>query len=955
MLANHSYTQANQSSRRVLTALLLLLLTLGFLPSHEFSSIVDYLPVHSILEAIAIVVAASVFTVGWHTYLGRADYRTVSVACLFLGVAVLDFSHLLSYQGMPDFVTPSGPDKTINFWLAARCLAALALIAAIVMPVTRPPVRYRYLLLTTVAIVVVGLHVLFLYFPQWTPNNYDEDTGLTGFKIGIEYLLILVYGVAGYLLWRRGIRTKRVDTIYLGVAAAIMALSEVLFTLFFNLFDIYNVTGHLYKVLAYAYLYQALVVSGIKSPYKALEESNSRMLATMDAIPDLMFEIKSDGTIVDYHSSVNETILLAPPSIFIGRKIQEFMSAQAYEVCQDAIADIDQHGRTSGRNYWIERKDGTHFFEISGASLVLANSDTHYLMLARDITDRRNADDELRIAATAFLSQESILITDADLRILRVNAAFEKSTGYTQAEVEGQTPTILNSGEHDAEFYKEMWDSIKATGSWHGEIYNRRKSGEVYPQSLTITAVSNLAGEITHYVGDYIDRSAIKKAEEEISKLSNFDPLTGLANRRRFLSLLEQDVARSVELKHYGALLMIDLDEFSVINDTLGHQAGDELLIEIAERLQRLVSPQDTVARYGGDEFVVVLAALGKNAAQAAKKVQEVAQTILTELEGSYQLQTSQYYSSCSIGVTLFGDDSADTAELIKQIDIALLQAKSDDGNAIRFFDPAWQTAVSERALLLIELREAIQQHQFELYYQPQWDVNGVVVGAEALVRWNHPVRGVIAPLEFIPFAEQNGLILALNQEVLELGLARIKAWQQLPQCQNLKLSINLVAKQFYEDSFAETLISRLQELAIDPRLLMFEFTESTLMDSLELAKLNMQKLNETGVQFAIDDFGTGYSSLTYLSQLPLNLLKIDQSFVRNIHLEGKDAAIVRTIINMALTLGMKVIAEGVETERQRDFLFNNGCTLYQGFLLGRPVPASQFEAERAVGSKGPE
>lgn len=233
--------------------------------------------------------------------------------------------------------------------------------------------------------------------------------------------------------------------------------------------------------------------------------------------------------------------------------------------------------------------------------------------------------------------------------------------------------------------------------------------------------------------------------------------------------------------------------------------------------------------------------------------------------------------------------------------------------------------------------------------------MNGVVVGAEALVRWNHPVRGVIAPLEFIPFAEQNGLILALNQEVLELGLARIKAWQQLPQCQNLKLSINLVAKQFYEDSFAETLISRLQELAIDPRLLMFEFTESTLMDSLELAKLNMQKLNETGVQFAIDDFGTGYSSLTYLSQLPLNLLKIDQSFVRNIHLEGKDAAIVRTIINMALTLGMKVIAEGVETERQRDFLFNNGCTLYQGFLLGRPVPASQFEAERAVGSKGPE
>jgi diguanylate cyclase (GGDEF)-like protein/PAS domain S-box-containing protein len=954
-MADPKYRQANKSSRRVLITLVLLPLVLSFFPASEFTGTIDYLPVHSFLEIIAVVVASSVFAMGWYTYLDRADYRTVSVACLFLGVAILDFSHVLSFGGMPDFITPSGPNKAIDFWLAARSFAALALVAAVMMPETRAPAKYRYLLLTAVAAVVAGLHVLFLYFPQLTPKQYDEKTGLTAFKIGFEYVLILIYGVAAYLLWRRGVGTKRVGTLYLAIAAAIMAFSELLLTRYVNPFDAYNVTGHLYKVLAYAYLYRALVVTGIVSPHLSLTKANARLLATLDAIPDLMFEIKSDGTIVDYHSSVDETNLLAPPSVFIGRKMQEFVSAQAYEVCQRAIADIDQHGRTSGRSYWIEREDGRHFFEISGASIVEADSDPRYLLLARDITERRNADAELRIAATAFLSQESILITDTDLRILRVNAAFERDTGYTQAEVKGRTPRTLSSGEHDAKFYRQMWDAIKATGHWHGEIRNRRKNGEVYPQSLTITAVSNLAGEVTHYVGDYIDKSAIKKAEEEINKLSNFDPLTGLANRRRLLSLLEQNVARSVELNHFGALLMIDLDEFKNINNTLGHQAGDALLIEVAERLQRLVPSQGIVARYGGDEFVLMLAALGKNAAEAAHKVQEVAQAILTELEGNYHLQASQYYSSCSIGVTLFGDGSADTAELIKQMDIALFQAKSDGGNDIRFFDPAWQTAVGERALLLVELREAIRQHQFELYYQPQWDVDGVVVGAEALVRWNHPVRGVIAPLEFIPFAEKNGLILALNHEVLELGLARIKAWQQLPQCQNLKLSINLVAEQFYEDSFAKTLISRLQELAIDPRLLMFEFTESTLMDNLELAKLNMHKLNETGVQFAIDDFGTGYSSLTYLSQLPLNLLKIDQSFVRNIHLKGKDAAIVRTIINMALTLDMEVIAEGVETESQRDFLFNNGCTLYQGYLLGRPVPASQFEAERALSSKGPE
>ena len=954
-MADRKYRQAKKTSLRVLITLALLPLVLGFFPVPEFADINDYLPVHSFLELISVVVASSVFAMGWFTYLGRADYRTVSVACLFLGVAILDLSHLFSYGGMPDFVTPSGPNKAINFWLAARSFAALALVAALMMPVSRAPTRYRYLLLTAVAAVVAGLHVLFLYFPQLTPKQYDEQTGLTAFKIGSEYVLILIYGVAAYLLWQRGVGTKRVSTLYLAIAAAIMAFSELLLTRYVNPFDAYNVTGHLYKVLAYAYLYRALVVTGIMSPHLSLTKANARLLATLDAIPDLMFEIKSDGTIVDYHSSADPSKLLAPPSVFVGRKVQDFISDQAYEVFIQAVADIDRDGRTSGRSYWLEREDGEHFFEITGASLVVGGGDPNYLLLARDVTERRKADEELRIAATAFLSQESILIADADLRILRVNAAFEENTGYAQSEVEGLTPSILKSGEHDAEFYRQMWDAIKATGSWHGEIRNRHKNGEIHPQSLTITAVTNLEGEISHYVGDYIDKSAIKKAEEEINKLSNFDPLTGLANRRRLLSLLEQDVARCVELKHFGALLMIDLDEFKDINNTLGHQAGDALLIEVAERLQWLVSSQGIVARYGGDEFVVVLAALGKNAAEAAHKVQEVAQAILTELEGSYDLQSSQYYSSCSIGVTLFGDGSADAAELIKQMDIALVQAKSNGGNDIRFFDPAWQTAVGERALLLVELREAIRLHQFELYYQPQWDVDGVVVGAEALVRWNHPVRGVMAPLEFIPFAEKNGLILALNHEVLELGLARIKAWQQLPQCQSLKLSINLVAEQFYEDNFAKALISRMQELAIDPRLLMFEFTESTLMDNLQLAKLNMQKLNKIGVQFAIDDFGTGYSSLTYLSQLPLNLLKIDQSFVRNIHLEGKDAAIVRTIINMAHTLDMEVIAEGVETESQRDFLFNNGCTLYQGYLLGRPVPASQFEAERAVSSKGSE
>lgn len=952
MLRPVDFRKANQSSRHVVLALAVVLLVLGFLPLPGFGGIANYLPLHTLLETIAIVVAAMVFTVGWHTYQGQADFRTVFVSCLFLGVAVLDFSHVLSYQGMPDFVTPSGPDKTIDFWLAARSFAAVALVAAALLPSSRAPAEFRFSLLAAVALAVIALHIVFLFFPHWVPDNFNEDTGLTRYKIGFEYVLVLLYSAAALLLWRRSVKSQRVDTLYLAVAASIMALSELLFTYYMNLFDIYNVSGHLYKVLAYIYLYRALVVSGIVTPYDHLATVNSRLRGTLDSIPDFVFEIGSDGTIYDYHSGADESELVAPPSVFVGRKMQEFIPEHAYAVCQQACADIDEYGKTSGRSYWLERDDGLHWYEIAGAS-IKANA-SQYLLLIRDVTEQRKLDAELRIASTAFLSQEGIMVTDTNLRILRVNSAFEQSSGYTQEEIKGQKPNVLQSGQHGQEFYRRMWQDIQTDGSWHGEIWNRRKNGEVYPQSVTITAVRNLAGEVTNYVADYIDTSAIKKAEEEISKLSNFDPLTGLINRRRLLALLDQEVSRSVAQRRFGALLMIDLDQFKVINDTLGHEAGDELLINVAQRLQRMVRPTDTVARYGGDEFIVALTELGGDPSRAAAMVQRMAQSILSGLEGNYWVQASDYFSSCSIGVTLFGEGAADNVELVKQVDIAMFQAKDAGGNTIRFFDPAWQAAVSERAQLLSELRDAIRHHQFELYYQPQLDVDGVLVGAEALVRWNHPVRGVVSPGDFIPLAEQNGLILALGHEIVDLGLSQLKAWQQSAHFSQLKLSINLVPEQFYEEGFAGMLIDRLSSQGIDPRFLMFEFTESTLMGNLELARLNMQRLADIGVHFAIDDFGTGYSSLTYLSQLPLDMLKIDQSFVRNIGVKSKDAAIIRTIIDMAYTLDMVVLAEGVETDDQRSFLLTHGCTLYQGYLFGRPVPAIQFEAQWAVSTVRP-
>lgn len=946
MQTSQKFAQERKTALRVVAGLLLVLLLLPLMPVPGFSQLSSYLALHTLLESIAIVVASAVFIIGWHAYRGRASYRTVALACLFLGVAVLDFSHMLSFDGMPDYVTPSGPDKAIIFWLAARTFAACGLLCAAMLSTRVAPGATRYTLLLLVAAMLVVLHIWVLYFPALVPASFDPVTGLSNFKLVSETVLVLLYGSAAFLLWRRSENTRSTDALALAMAAALMMMSEFLFTRYSSFYDGYNVAGHIYKVIAYIYLYRALVIRGISEPYERLSALNSRLQATLDAMPDMMFEVDSTGNVVAYHSSPALGELLVPPEEFIGKNLRDFMTPQSMVTIDQAFEDIRSKGRTTGRTYCIERDDECRWYDISGAQAKDEETDGHYLMLIRDVTEQHKMEAELRIAATAFSSQEGIMITDASLHILKVNRAFETTTGFSQEEVLGHTPAILQSGRHGADFYRAMWQSINETGGWRGEIWNRRRNGEVYPQSLTITAVRNAAGEVVNYVGDFIDISAIKNAEEKISRLSWFDTLTGLVNRLRFIEILELSVSRRESYDQHSALLMVDLDDFKTINDTLGHEAGDQLLIDVAQRLQRAVRHQDTVARYGGDEFVVLLAELGESSEQAATIAQVVAQTLLTTLEDRYQLKGGAHYSSCSIGATFF-KSGTDTTELLKQVDIALFQAKNKGRNIISFFDPAWQAAVSERAQLLADLRQAIGAHQFELYYQPQLDVDGGVIGAEALVRWNHPVRGVISPGEFIPLAEQNGLILALSHEILAMGLDQLQQWKNLPHCEMLKLSINLVPEQFYETGFAQELETGLRKRMVEPDLLMLEFTESTLMDNLTVARENMERLSQFGVHFALDDFGTGYSSLTYLSELPLDMLKIDQSFVRNIGVKDKDAAIVRTIIDMAYTLNMTVLAEGVETDAQRRFLLSHGCTQYQGYLFGRPVPAARFEEDR--------
>jgi diguanylate cyclase (GGDEF)-like protein/PAS domain S-box-containing protein len=572
----------------------------------------------------------------------------------------------------------------------------------------------------------------------------------------------------------------------------------------------------------------------------------------------------------------------------------------------------------------------------------------HIWSIVEDISDQKRTEVDLRIAATAFEAQFGILVTDANNVILRANQAYVRSTGYSADELVGHTPWLLKSGRHDAAFYDAMWATIHRTGAWQGEVWDRRKNGEVFPKWVTISAVKDSSGTVTHYVSTQIDISESKAAELEIRNLAFYDPLTNLPNRRLLFDRLHQAIANGQRTGRCTAVLLIDLDNFKTLNDSLGHQQGDLLLQQVANRIVGCIREADTVARLGGDEFVVLLENLSDSIGDAAPEAEAVGEKILATLNRSYMLGNYEYRSTASVGLTLSCRQPGEVDELLKQADLAMYQAKGAGRNTLRFFDPAMQAAVAARVGLEADLHRAIRDEQFVLHFQPQVNRDGAVTGAEVLVRWQHPTRGLIAPGQFIPLAEETRLILPLGQWVLETACAQLVAWAGHGDTAHLTLSVNVSVQQLKQSDFVQRVQSTLHRTGANPRRLKLELTESLLMGDEEDTIAKMMALGAIGVGFALDDFGTGYACLAYLKRLPLERLKIDRSFVEDVLSEPNDAAIARTIVTLAQSLGLSVIAEGVETEEQRRFLERNGCHEYQGYLFGRPEPIGVFERQLA-------
>lgn len=677
---------------------------------------------------------------------------------------------------------------------------------------------------------------------------------------------------------------------------------------------------------------------------RSAQAEHDRMSRVFEAILNntdaLIYAFDREGRCLLANAQLGATMQRSPEQL-VGHAREEWMlpsDAKAHSqndhqvfVTQRAVSTEEQlHTPGEPLRYFTTQKFPLK--EASGRVFAVAGITT-------EVTKQRDAEQRLKWAMAVFdRGSEGVVICDANTRVVSVNSAFERITGYTQEEVVGRNPSMFASGRHDKSFYRQFWQELLSFGHWEGEIWNRRKAGEVYPQWLRVSRVSGDDGLPDSFVGVFSDLSSRKASEEEIERLAFYDLLTNAPNRHLLRERLEQTLRVSTREAVQFAVLFLDLDHFKNVNDTHGHDVGDEVLIEVSKRLQAALRAQDTVCRQGGDEFIVLLTPMDQPGAQ------HCAQKLLDALNQPVNTSQGDILMSGSIGISMFPDDGRTSQALLRNADSAMYQAKQEGRNSYRFFSDELAQKAAYRAALERALRDALDGNELALHYQPKVNLaDERMVGAEALLRWTSETLGVLPPDVFIPVAEESGLIVPLGTWVLKQALAQMKAWH----AQGLgwiSVSVNVSAGQFWKLDLPQLVADLLAEHGVPPHVLDLELTERVAMINPDEGVSICQRLKDVGVTMSMDDFGTGYSSLSYLSRLPMDVLKIDQSFVRRLGENVQDEQIVRSVVQLAHSLDLHTVAEGVETTDQLAFLKALGCDQGQGYLFARPLPPTEFE-----------
>lgn len=702
--------------------------------------------------------------------------------------------------------------------------------------------------------------------------------------------------------------------------------------------DIVSITSHNQQPVIRGLM---INISEAKETEEALRLSEEKFAKAFHASPDgLSLSRQRDGMLIEVNDGFARltgydcTRLLYQSSLDLHIWVDPLRRSELLEL-------LEKNGSVQDFRCNLRRQNGqVRLCELSSSPLMIG-TESCMLTITRDITERHQMQEKLLQTATVFEStDEGILVTDPEQKITAINRAFTEITGYSESEVLGHTPRFMASGQHDSAFYAAMWHQLTSEGHWQGEICNKRKNGEPYPSWITISTVRNSDNQVTHFVAVFADISSLKHAQARLDHQVHHDPLTNLPNRLLFERRLQHSLNEQARYGQHGAVLFLDLDRFKNINDSLGHPVGDLLLKGIASRLKLQLRDIDTVARLGGDEFIILLPGL-----KQAHDAELIAEKLLTCFSSPFTAGEHELFISASIGTSVFPDDGSDVATMVKNADAAMYRSKLKGRNRVERYTHDLTTQASARVILEQELRRALERDQLSLFYQPKLSLHDLsLVGAEALIRWHHPILGEISPDRFILLAEENGMIIQIGDWVLERACQQLYTWSQMYEPFGA-VSVNLSGAQLHQPKLVARIHQLLKSYSLKPGCLELEITENFIMNQTEEALEVLHQFKKLGLQLAIDDFGTGYSSLSYLKRLPLDTLKIDQSFIRGLPNDTDDAAIVRAIIALGRSMQFTIIAEGVETQAQQDFLAAEGCDQIQGYIASAPLSATEFAA----------